>query len=248
MNWNERTRLTLCFGVSALAHAFVIFGLIVRPPSALNIGPYAIHAQLEGLQAVTLEPATSQEQAAEESPLPMREAPDQADPQPAVSEQPGGVTATAAAAPAAPGSGAAEAESSALPEVESLAALDDTWYPAKQLDVLPVAQVEVQPRYPEAAAARSVGGEVTLLLLVDELGEVQERTVVEANPPGVFDEAALAAFQDVFFQPAVKNGRRVRSRVLVTVTFDPTSIVREEEIGEPQISEPAQSQDLPASQ
>lgn len=104
-----------------------------------------------------------------------------------------------------------------------------TWYPARQLDVLPIAQVEVEARYPEGAAADDIGGEVTLLLLVDELGQVRERSVVEADPPGVFEAAALAAFGDVHFAPAMKNGRRVRSRVLVTLTFHPQNAIEPED-------------------
>lgn len=220
---SERTRLTVCLGVSLLAHAFVIFGLIMRPPSALNVGPRAFVAQLESITAQPAEPQASAPPLEPESPEP--ESPD---PAPAPETQaPAAGTAAASdggTRPGPDGAGGSEHESSALPEIESEAAIDDTWYPARQLDVLPVAQVEVEPRYPEAAAALSVGGEVTLLLLVDELGEVHERSVVEANPPGVFDEAALAAFQRVFFQPAMKDGRRVRSRVLVTLTFNPESI------------------------
>ena len=135
---------------------------------------------------------------------------------------------------AGPSGGGAQDASAALPIVEMQGTPEaDTWYPAKQLDMLPVAKVEVQPQYPERAAADSVGGEVTLLLLVDEMGEVRERNVVEADPPGVFDEAALAAFEDVHFQPAMKDGRRVRSRVVVTLTFDPTSVERDDPLSEP---------------
>jgi protein TonB len=58
-------------------------------------------------------------------------------------------------------------------------------------------------------------------VLVDEAGKVREVSVVEAQPEGYFEPAALAAFQDVRFEPARKDGRPVRSRVLIKVAFDP---------------------------
>jgi len=232
VEWSERTRLTLALSVSVLAHASLIFGFIVRPPSAPNIGPGIFVAHLEA-GATLPEDAVSAQPAAEDVPVPMSTArveaapsTDDVRPAPSPSEFP-------ASPMADPSGGGADDASAALPSIEMQGAPQaDTWYPARQLDMLPIAQVEVQPRYPERAAAESVGGEVTLLLLVDEMGQVRERNVVEADPPGVFDEAALAAFEDVHFQPAMKDGRRVRRRVLVTLTFDPTSVERDEPLSE----------------
>ena len=108
-----------------------------------------------------------------------------------------------------------------LPPVEMPLLADPTWYQAAQLDVFPVAREPVRPAYPEGEAAAS-GGEVTLLLLVDETGRVHECSVVDARPAGVFDDAALAAFRAARFVPGRRDGREVRSRVLVKVAFRPT--------------------------
>jgi protein TonB len=62
---------------------------------------------------------------------------------------------------------------------------------------------------------------VTLLLLVDETGQVHECSVVDARPEGIFEEAALGAFRSARFSPGRKDGRNVRSRVLVKVVFNP---------------------------
>ena len=238
MEWTQRTRMAVCLGVSVLAHGFVIFGLIIRPPAAKNIGPRTFEAQLEtGAQAAVplniVEPQSVEESLESVLPAP-RAQPPQRRPVPASAPE---APAAAPVALHAQSAGAAEVPASVLPQIESRSAIDDTWYPAKQLDVLPVAQVEVEPRYPDQAAAQSVGGEVTLLLLVDEMGEVHERTVVEADPPGVFDAAVLEAFRKVHFEPARKDGRRVRSRVLVTVTFDPRSIEREDAFSAPEATQ-----------
>lgn len=230
MDWNERTRAFVCFGASVLAHALVIVGLVVRPPSGPVAASGVIEARLEGV------PEASEEAQATVQPPP--DSPSHAprivasarvaDPPEPAERLPASEAAAAATAEAV------EADRDALrPEFESVAAVDDTWYPARQLDVLPVALVEVEPAYPEAAAAASIGGEVTLLLHVDEMGRIRERSVVESDPPGVFDHAALAAFREVLFQPALRDGRRVRSRVLVTVSFNPDSVEPDAPLSEP---------------
>jgi protein TonB len=53
---------------------------------------------------------------------------------------------------------------------------------------------------------------------------VQEAAVVQAAPEGHFEGVAVAAFQTARFAPAQKDGRSVRSRVLVRVSFDPVGL------------------------
>jgi protein TonB len=108
-----------------------------------------------------------------------------------------------------------------LPPVVAPIAVDTTWYPARLLDVFPRPVATPQPAYPEHAGMERMGGEVTLLMLIDETGTVHELSVVEAQPAGAFEAAAVAAYQGVRFEPARKDGRAVRSRVLVRVAFSP---------------------------
>lgn len=98
---------------------------------------------------------------------------------------------------------------------------DLTWYPTPELDLFPHARRAPQPVYPFEAGAGSVRGEVTLLLRIDENGGLHEVSVIDAQPAGVFEAAAVAAFDGVRFEPARKDGRVVRSRVLVRVAFEP---------------------------
>jgi protein TonB len=97
---------------------------------------------------------------------------------------------------------------------------DPTYYAARFLDEYPRPLSSVEPRYPVQAARDAVTGKVTLLLLIDENGTLNEISVVESSPATIFDEAALTAFRDVRFAPARKGGRAVRSRVLITVGFE----------------------------
>lgn len=97
--------------------------------------------------------------------------------------------------------------------------IDTTWYLARQVDVHPRAIGRIEPAYPEEARRRNQEGTLKLMLKIDELGRVKEAEVVEAQPPGMFDEAALAAFRNARFQPAMKDGRPVRYQAYMRVDF-----------------------------
>lgn len=97
---------------------------------------------------------------------------------------------------------------------------DPEYYPARLLDVLPAPLDEISEEYPESLASRDLSGVVTLLLLIDELGVVVDISVVSAEPPGYFEETAIERFRNVLFRPAQRNGRAVKSRLVVEVTFE----------------------------
>jgi len=121
------------------------------------------------------------------------------------------------------------APASALPKVEMPLLADPTWYPAKQLDLYPQLLSPARPRYPDAAARENLAGAVTLLVMVDENGFVRDAEVAQADPPGYFEEEALAAFREARFAPAAREGRPVRSRILVRVTFSPQPLAQTRE-------------------
>lgn len=98
---------------------------------------------------------------------------------------------------------------------------DTTFYPARQLDVYPRLLAPIQVQYPAAAAQSQVSGEALVMLMIDEYGGVNEVSVVQSMPAGYFEESALAAFASARFSPARKDGRIVRSRVLVNLKFNP---------------------------
>ena len=116
----------------------------------------------------------------------------------------------------------APAEASTV-KVESAAtdavpiATDTRYYTSSEIDRYPVPLRKVVPEHP--ATASGVAGIVTLQLSIDESGAVTAASVANADPSGVFDQAALAAFLPARFNPAQKDGRTVRSRILVKVKF-----------------------------
>lgn len=97
--------------------------------------------------------------------------------------------------------------------------VDTSWYLARQVDVQPRALGKVEPVYPPEARRRNQEGSLKLMVKIDNLGRVQEAEVVEAHPPGVFDEAALEAFRKARFHPAMRDGRPVRMQAYIRVDF-----------------------------
>jgi protein TonB len=113
----------------------------------------------------------------------------------------------------------ARPEESALPHVDVPLIVDPAWYAANDLDLYPRPVTPVDPEYPESAAG--ISGAVSLLLKIDEFGAVQEVTVVNAEPAGYFEDSASQAFKAAHFSPAQRDGRPVRSRIVVKVRFEP---------------------------
>ena len=115
---------------------------------------------------------------------------------------------------------AAAVEASRPVENTAPAALPDaTYYGARQLDVYPVLTTRLDFATPTGAAARPGPARVLLLVLIDAEGFVNGASVIEAEPQGVYDEHARAAFVSARFRPAMKGGRAVKSRLLVEVDF-----------------------------
>jgi|TARA_B100000768_G_scaffold180279_1_gene199802 protein TonB len=79
--------------------------------------------------------------------------------------------------------------------------------------------VRITPRYPRNALLNNVEGVVVIELLVDEGGSVISAKVIEANPSGVFNGAAIQAVLKWKFKPRVLNGIAVQQRGLTTIEF-----------------------------
>jgi protein TonB len=87
--------------------------------------------------------------------------------------------------------------------------------------------VDVPPRpvqresadYPSRARAKGLEGYVTMSILVDASGSVQDIMVVEAEPVNTFDGAAVSAVQNWVFAPGEYEGEPVSVRVTQTLRF-----------------------------
>lgn len=86
-----------------------------------------------------------------------------------------------------------------------------------------VALSRTLPDYPPMARSRGIQGWVELELVVTPSGKVGSAKVVAANPKEIFDEAALEAVKQWWFQPAYRDGQAIeqRARQLVKFTLKP---------------------------
>ena len=108
----------------------------------------------------------------------------------------------------------AQAQATGLPSVEF-------YFRASDLDERAVPLNEVNMVYPEHALATSQSGVVTLRLKIDHQGMMRDASVVDAQPPGIFEDAALEAVQALKFRPAMRNGVPVGSVKTIEVPFNP---------------------------
>jgi len=90
---------------------------------------------------------------------------------------------------------------------------DPTYYPARELDAYP------RPARPLELERLPGAGSIRLLLLIDEHGIVNDISLVEAGAASRLDEALRTALAATRFLPAQKDGRAVRSRIVLSVSF-----------------------------
>ena len=94
---------------------------------------------------------------------------------------------------------------------------DTTYYTIRQLDIFPAPTQPVQFPGLIRALAAEVRARAVVELHINETGVVDDAKVIEAHPSGLFEGELAATFLAVRFTPAVRDGRAVRSRVLVRV-------------------------------
>lgn len=82
-----------------------------------------------------------------------------------------------------------------------------------------IAVSRTPPQYPYRAQRRGTEGWVRLSFEVTEAGEVRDVVVMEAEPSGVFDRAAIRAVEKWKFKPRIRNGMAVSARTDQTIQF-----------------------------
>lgn len=196
--------LTACV-LSGMLH-LIVLAVPVNPTGGEPNVISTIQVRLEPSTTADVAVAAAEEEAAAAKPAPR--VADGAEKAAAEKPQPEPAQKPAAKPLSSPGSG-----------IEVPLIRDPTYYPARQLDVYPQPVALIQPKCPDAAVAQRINGRVQLLLLIDEFGVVNEASIVDAQPAGVFDDATLQGFRLARFLPAQKQGNHVKSRVLLRVNF-----------------------------
>lgn len=87
-----------------------------------------------------------------------------------------------------------------------------------QIDRLPVPTSRVQPLYPEDMARAEIGGAVVVSFVVDANGRVRDAFPAKSTRPE-FEAAAVEAVKKWTFDPGVKGGRLVNTRLEQPISF-----------------------------
>ncbi len=84
-----------------------------------------------------------------------------------------------------------------------------------------VPEVIFKPKmtYPGKARSEGIEGSVTLKILVESSGNIKEVIVLESDPPGVFEAAAVSDIKRWRFKPGIHKGKEVSVWVIETVTY-----------------------------
>jgi TonB family protein len=77
----------------------------------------------------------------------------------------------------------------------------------------------VQPVYPRKAQQSGVEGWVDMEFTVTEAGEVRDIAVHSANPPDVFEQAAIGALSQWRYKPAVQDAKPIAQRARIRIRF-----------------------------
>jgi protein TonB len=91
---------------------------------------------------------------------------------------------------------------------------------AMQADSAPMAMNRVPPPYPYLARRRGLEGAVRVRFLVTDRGEVKDINILEAKPPGVFEQTVLSTLPRWRFKPGRLEGHPVPVWVETTVRFN----------------------------
>jgi periplasmic protein TonB len=79
--------------------------------------------------------------------------------------------------------------------------------------------VRIPPRYPRSASRRGIEGVVKVAFTITKEGRVANPRVLQANPVGVFDKAALRAIKKWKFNPKMVDGQAVEQTAAQEITF-----------------------------
>jgi TonB family protein len=86
-------------------------------------------------------------------------------------------------------------------------------------ETAPILIEALDPVYPDSARRAGLEGMVILQIVIDAQGKVIDARVVLAQPPGVFEEAALEAVRKWRFEPALQREKPIKVQMAQTVMF-----------------------------
>ncbi len=93
-------------------------------------------------------------------------------------------------------------------------------FSAGELDRPLTAVSRMQPTYPMRAKRRNIEGHVKVKFVVDKEGRVEDVTILEEEPEGVFDKAARDSVSKWRFEPGTVGGSKVKTVAETTIRFE----------------------------
>ncbi|MCU7887770.1 MAG: energy transducer TonB [Candidatus Thiodiazotropha sp. (ex Lucinoma aequizonata)] len=82
-----------------------------------------------------------------------------------------------------------------------------------------ILRLRFPPSYPQRALMRYIEGKVVLRFTINPDGTVSQAEVVDADPPGYFEQSALRAIRRWKFHPKVENGVAIARTATQTIKF-----------------------------
>ncbi len=112
-------------------------------------------------------------------------------------------------------------QSLAMPEMRNLqlSSVQDK-FSAGELDQPLSAVSRTPPQYPMSAKRRNIEGWVKVRFVVDKEGQVQEVSIVDEEPEGVFDQAVQDCISRWRFEPGTVGGVPVQTVAETTIRFE----------------------------
>lgn len=209
-----QARFALALAASALIHIWLAAGTAFEAPARL--APRIASALTARLEPAAASSDLAVRRDAELSPVTQMDSQLSPAPRPAPPPGPSARAAARHAMGASPDAAGTRVTAFEPPHV-----VDPTYYSARELDAYPTPISLLKFEYPVRAARENLGGRVLVMLLLDATGTVDNVSVVTAEPPGYFEDAVRTVIAAARFLPARKDGRAVKSRVLIHVNYDP---------------------------
>ena len=92
-------------------------------------------------------------------------------------------------------------------------------YSLNEIDRYPMAIKVAPPRYPFEAVKEKLQGRVVVGFILTKDAKIKDPYIVDANPPKIFDEAAIDAVLRSQYQPGYKDGKPVNVKVRTPILF-----------------------------
>lgn len=195
--------------LSVLGTAVVLYGLVVmnrisHAPEADDIGPAV---------DFTVPPPPPPPPPERREPPPRPPQRTQTQPLAPLPDLGGNLSGIAVSLPEFQAGGVQSVSESLLGDLDNVALTEDA------VDTPPAFRNRIVPEYPERARQREIEGSVVVSVLVGVDGSVQSMQVLEANPPGIFEESVMAALRQSSFEPAQYRGNPVETWVNIPFPF-----------------------------